>query len=68
MGRITEMAMQDEDDAYSVGAEEGFWRGFSAGVWAMTRACEGENVVLSAPEEFQALGPRWYPIDHSENR
>lgn len=67
MGRITDMAMQDEDDAYMAGGEEGFWRGFSAGVWAMTRACNGENVTLAPPPEFQALGHRWYPIDHSED-
>lgn len=54
--------------AYYKGGEDGYWAGFKAGVWAMTRACNGEDVNLDAPQEFNPLGSRWYPIDHANLR
>lgn len=65
---LRDMLDRDLDEAYETGAEDGFWAGYSAGVWAMTRAVRGEEVDLAIPAEFQPGGHRFFTRDFARER
>jgi hypothetical protein len=67
MRRISDIAIDSENDAYHEGAEDGFWKGFAAGKWQATQEIMGwTDEVVNPPEEFTALGSRWYPINYAQ--
>lgn len=69
MRRISDIAIESEDDAYMEGAEDGFWRGYMEGANATRLYIMGESDINpSAPEEFWPLGPRYFNKNFAQNK
>lgn len=67
MNRLTQLAIDAEEESYGEGLEDGFWRGFMIGAEAQRRFIMGEaDAMPQTPAEFRPMGGRFNPVNFWE--